>query len=112
LALALAHTKKGGVTKAITYLEKSVALDPQSPEVHCKLGQAYYNHDLFGKAISEFKKAVELKPDYAEAYYNLAVSHAANKDWVMARRFTQKAQELEYPIEEEFLKSIEQGPKP
>ncbi|MDR1602709.1 MAG: tetratricopeptide repeat protein [Tannerella sp.] len=33
-------------------------------------GYAYYYKGDYDKAIESYHKAIELKPDYAEAYYN------------------------------------------
>jgi tetratricopeptide (TPR) repeat protein len=60
------------------------------------------------KAVSELNVAVDLKPDYAEAYYNLAVSYAGMDKLKLAREFADKAKELDYPIEEDFLESIKE----
>ncbi len=45
---------------------------PSSPNAHNNLGDVYgRNGDLKG-ALREFKKAIEIKPNYADAYHNLA----------------------------------------
>lgn len=43
-----------------------------SPRSHNNLGDIYCQEGNIDGAISEFKKAIELKPDYGDAYYNLA----------------------------------------
>jgi len=45
---------------------------PSSPQNHNNLGDYYGRHKQYEKAIEEFKKAIELKPGYADAYHNLA----------------------------------------
>jgi len=45
---------------------------PSSHQNHNNLGDYYGRHGNFEKAIEEFKKAIELKPGYADAYHNLA----------------------------------------
>lgn len=69
-----------------------VRANPDSAEAHYKLGCAYFkNHILFGKgndlnnAEIEFKKAISIKPDYAEAYNALGwVYQTANKVFLCA----------------------------
>lgn len=43
-----------------------------SPQNHNNLGDYYGRQGDLEKAVSEFKKAIELKPGYADAYHNLA----------------------------------------
>ena len=43
-----------------------------SPRAHNNMGDIYYQEGNIGGAIREFKKAIELKSNYADAYYNLA----------------------------------------
>ncbi|MDD5352112.1 MAG: tetratricopeptide repeat protein [Candidatus Omnitrophica bacterium] len=45
---------------------------PSSPNTHNNLGDVYSRHGELEKAVGEFKKAIEIKPDYADAYHNLA----------------------------------------
>jgi tetratricopeptide (TPR) repeat protein len=45
---------------------------PSSPNTHNNLGDVYGRQGNTEKAIEEFKKAIEIKPDYADAYHNLA----------------------------------------
>lgn len=42
--------------------------------VHNAIGWAYYEKNEFRKSIEELKKAIELKNNYAIAYYNLGLS--------------------------------------
>ncbi len=46
-------------------------------EAHYELGVMYHERlfDSLDKAIGEYEKAVKLKPDYAEAHFNLALSY-------------------------------------
>ncbi|MCM8780793.1 MAG: tetratricopeptide repeat protein [Candidatus Omnitrophica bacterium] len=43
-----------------------------SPRAHNNMGDVYAKEGNMQGAINEFKKAIELKPDYADAYHNLA----------------------------------------
>jgi TonB family protein len=55
----------------IKSLEKEVATSPNSPELVRRLGLAYLGVVQVEKAVEEFKRAVELKPDFAEAHNDL-----------------------------------------
>ena len=38
---------------------------------HDNLGIAYFNQGKLDEAVAEYKKAIEIKPNFAEAHYNL-----------------------------------------
>jgi len=46
-------------------------------EAHYELGVMHHEHvfESLDQAIAEYEKAVKLKPDYAEAHFNLALSY-------------------------------------
>jgi tetratricopeptide (TPR) repeat protein len=45
------------------------------------LSLAHYQAGKFGDSIAAAQAAVALKPDYAEAYNNIAASYSALKQW-------------------------------
>jgi tetratricopeptide (TPR) repeat protein len=45
---------------------------PSSAQNHNNLGDYYARHGNLEKAVEEFKKAIEIKPNYGDAYHNLA----------------------------------------
>lgn len=54
---------------------------PSSHQNYNNLGDLYARRGEYEKAIEEFKKAIELKPDYGDAYHNLAnIYHQINRD--------------------------------
>jgi tetratricopeptide (TPR) repeat protein len=83
---ARAALNRGDSDAAITVLEKAVAADPKSAEVHYYLGSAYAGKAqtagmmagmTYGpKALSEFEQSVALDPKYAEARLSLAEMYA------------------------------------
>ena len=69
-------------------------VSPSSHQNHNNLGDMYARHGELEKAVEEFKKAIELKPNYGDAYHNLAnVYHQMGKD-DLARENYQKALEF------------------
>ncbi|MCP4377841.1 MAG: tetratricopeptide repeat protein [bacterium] len=46
-------------------------------ESHFKRGKVDYYAARYEAAVVAYKKAIALKPDYAEAYYNMAAAYSA-----------------------------------
>ncbi|KAF0121846.1 MAG: TPR repeat-containing protein [bacterium] len=47
-----------------------------TPErAYCNMGWAYYKHGDIGKAIGNYKKALELAPGFVLAHYNLGIGY-------------------------------------
>lgn len=57
---------------AILAARQSAALDPTNPQEYITLGGIYYQLSSWDNAIAAFQQAVNLKPNFANAYYNLA----------------------------------------
>jgi tetratricopeptide (TPR) repeat protein len=53
---------------------QAIALDPVNPRLRLDLGGIYYALGNYQAAAQVFSQAVNLKPDYANAHYNLAQS--------------------------------------
>jgi len=65
------------------YLQ-AVSGDPTNPLLRLEYGSLFYGLKDFDRAIEQFRIAANLKPDYANAYYNLAASYQQKEDWVQA----------------------------
>jgi len=52
-------------------LTKAIKYDKHNFEAYYYRGCAKVNAKKYNEAITDFEKAVELKPDYADAYFNL-----------------------------------------
>ncbi len=53
---------------------------PTAPDLHYGLGLVYHKMGSYKEAIKEFKQAIDLKPEFAEAYYGLALGHIGLDD--------------------------------
>jgi len=58
-------------------IEKAEALAPQDPWIHAIAGRIALSRKEFDKAVAELQKATELRPHFAQAYYNVAQAHKA-----------------------------------
>lgn len=56
---------------AIVSAQQAVLLDPNNPQEYINLGGIYYQLGQWENAQRQFQIAISLKPDFANAYYNL-----------------------------------------
>ncbi|MDD5481809.1 MAG: tetratricopeptide repeat protein [Candidatus Shapirobacteria bacterium] len=69
---------------AIESLRQAIALDPVNPNLRIELGGLYYALGNFELAQRQFETAVDLKPDHANAHYNLAATYVQQEKWANA----------------------------
>lgn len=81
---------------AIGYLERANQATPDDPITLNYLGVASSQLGKFGKAEQSLRRAITVRPDYAEAHFNLAVIYATAKppSLALAKRHYEKALEL------------------
>lgn len=65
---------------AIVTLQQAIALDPYNPQLYIELGGIYYQLGNYDAAQNQFQIATRLKPDLANAYYNLGHTLEAKND--------------------------------
>lgn len=84
------------IDDAIAYLERANSAVADDPITLNYLGVASSQIGQFGKAEQALRRAVTVKPDYAEAHFNLAVIYATAKppSIALAKRHYEKALEL------------------
>jgi tetratricopeptide (TPR) repeat protein len=71
--------------------EKAVRLDPLSPIITSELGFAFYYDRNYKRAVEEFRKAVELYPDFSPAHSFLACAYDGSGQYDQAIAECQKA---------------------
>lgn len=59
---------------------KAIQRDPFNPVLRLNVGGVYYSVRAYDLAIRFFSDAIVLKPDYANAYYNLSVAYRDKGD--------------------------------
>lgn len=57
---------------AIEGYNNAILLDPSNPQLRLELGGIYYQLKSYDQALINFQNAIQLKNDYANAWYNLS----------------------------------------
>ncbi|MEK9143896.1 MAG: tetratricopeptide repeat protein [Patescibacteria group bacterium] len=63
---------------------RAMQLDPTNPVIRLRLGGAYVGQQKLDLAAESYTTAITLKPDYANAYYNLAFVYREQKKYALA----------------------------
>lgn len=91
---------------------KAVGLDPLNPVLRLNIGGVYYSVKNYEMAIRFFTDAITLKPDYANAYYNLSVTLRDKGDLPNAQAVAEKMISLldpkspDYKTASDFLSDL------
>lgn len=97
---------------------RAIQNDPLNPVLRLNVGGIYYATKNYDLAIRFFTDAVNLKPDYPNGFYNLAVALKERGDDQSALQAAQKAAELitdkssnDYKTVEQLVKELESKTK-
>lgn len=88
--LALAHFGKGDFDQALATLRPLISLYPLDPMIRYHIGRVYYATDKVNLAIVEYRKAIELYPNYAQANFSLGQASMKVSDKKAAARAFQE----------------------
>ncbi len=77
------YIKLKDMDKFGTLMQEAIELDPTNPTLFFNLGVVNQNEGKTEDAIKYYKKAIELKPDYGDAYMNLAVAILAGEEAIV-----------------------------
>ena len=72
---ALINVAQGAGDWTLVAYSEAVRRDPVNPLLRLELGGVFYNLQDWESATRNFQAAVNLKPDYANGYYNLALAY-------------------------------------
>jgi tetratricopeptide (TPR) repeat protein len=74
--------------------QQAIKKNPKDSEAYFQLGLAYQSLGKHQEELEAYKKAVELKSDFADAHFNLGVTYDILRDGPNAIRHVIKAEEL------------------
>lgn len=108
LNLAIVYLGRDEPVRALAAAAQAVACGPEDPVAHNYLGVAAGRCQWSDAATAELRRAIELKPDYADAHFNLAVFSLERVPPAkeLARRHYLKARELGAPPDKLIEKSL------
>jgi len=102
LDVASAFLREGrprrSLKELLTVQEKADAY----PDFHFLAGITYTELEDSDKAVKHFRQAVEIKPDFGEAWNNLGQVHATNQQWDKAIQAFERALEIQTYFTPEF----------
>ena len=82
------------------FYKKALMLDPNSVKVLNDLGVAYMQGRDYVEAQESFEQAIQRKPDYVDAYYNLACLYALKGEKIRSLTHLKKAISLDALVRE------------
>lgn len=85
-------------------LTKAIRYDKQNYEAYYYRGCTRINAKQYQGAIADLEKAVELKPDYADAYFNLGKTYYLMNDADKACEYYKLADQYGRPNLEDYLR--------
>lgn len=101
LQMGVTYLDQRNLPMAMRELMRASELDPGNPEIDMMLGLTYRARGDFGKAEEYLRKAIDRKPDYADAHNNLGIVLANQKRWDEAvREFETAAENVLYTTPE------------
>lgn len=83
-------------------LAQEIVLDPQNPQLRLSLGMLYRDSNNPDQAVLLFEQAIQSKPDYANAYYNLADMYGRRGDIATQLALLQKTLSLLQPSQPDY----------
>ncbi len=89
----------------VATLSQAIQTDPLNPALRVELGGVYYSLGAYDQAIRLFQQAAELKPDYANAYYNLSHAYQEKQDVVAAYDYMRQTLSLTDPQSADYTQA-------
>ncbi|HEX9205063.1 MAG TPA: tetratricopeptide repeat protein [Candidatus Deferrimicrobiaceae bacterium] len=86
IQMGATYLEQRNLPMAMRELTRAAELDPGNPEADMMLGMTYQARGESAKAEEYLRKAIDARPDYAEAHNNLGTVLASQKRWDEAAR--------------------------
>lgn len=96
---------KSYLDSALFYLQKDKDIIKKNALENFSLGEVYIELNEINRAIEAYKDAIELNPDYEDAYFKLGKAYTIKGDYDTATDFFRKAVDIK-PGEPPFLENL------
>lgn len=90
--------------EAIENFEKAIKADKSNYEAYYYLGCAYFSNQQKETAKNCWLKAIEIKPDYADAYFNIGLLYQFDNDRDMSCYYFKLAEKFGRNSMEDYTK--------
>ena len=94
----------GKFEQAEEAFDKAIKYDKENYEAYYLRGCAKVNSKKYREGIADFEKATELKPDYADAYFNMGKTYFLLNDEESACNYYKLAEKYGRPNLEDYLR--------
>lgn len=84
---AVGHMGSGFFERARKNFKAATQLDPTRPEAFNGIGVTYYARGDYQEALRWYKRALEVDPNFGDAYYNMACIYSLMKKKALAFRY-------------------------
>lgn len=105
---ALSDSAQNADSWAIAAYQKVIELDPKNPTLISDLGTVYVKHNRLDEARGQFLAALKLKPNFANALYNLAYVEEQSGNIETAIKYMEETLRLTDPASAEFKRLTNQ----
>jgi len=92
--------KSGDLEDARRFYQETLKVDPGYVDALNNLGVIYLHDEEYLAARLNFEKAIRLKPEYAEPYYNMACLYAIKGETEKSLMYLKKAATLDRSVRE------------
>lgn len=90
--------------EAIDCFNQAIKYDDKNFEAYYLRGCAYSNNFNNTQAMKDWETAIEIKPDYADAYFNIGILYRRKRDYSMACYYFTLADKYGRQNMEDYLK--------
>ena len=113
---ALASQKRQDLATAKRLYKKLLSLDSKNVKAINNLGVIYMQQNLKGYAIQKFERAISIKKDYVDPYYNMACLYAQYSDLSRSMKYLRAAANINPGVKkwaqsDRDLKNVHKSPE-
>jgi len=94
LKRATIYSSKGRHDPALWYLNRAVALRPNSVEAYYQRGYVFFQKGFTDRALGDYKSVNKLAPNYVNTAFNTASCYYRKRDWANAIRMAKQSHRL------------------